>query len=249
MAYEVKNAMLERVCKRYNASIGNAEYLDNIIIIPVKKGSLYLIFDKNCNILGIDSYDNSGSCKSKEEFFEKKYNNSDGKEDNIFLDMMNGSFDYSSLSMIQNISNNTYFSTKYCFYKGEMVSDKYLEELISYFAFLGKEIKYYSQIELCMKKMGYDAPDIPIFLNAIMVELDNYINNCTKLNMIPLVDEFIYFIGQGDLEINKKILKNIFNYSLRDKGYEMDCSTNHLVMIDDELDLDILSKKFIKMMK
>lgn len=242
---------LEKICKRYNVSAENAKYLDNIIVVPVDRNDLYLVFDNNCQILGIEKYDEDKSIK---DYFEKKYNPDAVEEDDICLDVMSDSFNSYSLSVIQDISNKCYFAgaTKesYCFFNGKMIEDKNLEELISYYALLGKEISYYSQVNLCMQRLGYDVPDIPTYLNSIMEELDYYIEYCISINKRPFESDFITAIGQSNLCINSHIINNIINYSLREKGYEIDYDNNCLKKLDKENDLDIseVSMKLVKLM-
>lgn len=246
----IKNK-LDKVCSRYRAVAADAIYFDDIIVVPVKGGALHLVFDKDCNILGIDNINNPDYYKPKKDYFIDKYSpNKKDEEDDMCLDLMGDSFTSYSLSMIQNISNKTYFSTKNCFFKGKLIDDKYLEELLSYFSFLGEEIKFYSQVNFWMQKMGYDVPSIPTYICSIMDELDHYIDYCIGLNKRPFECDFISSIGQSNLSINPIIISNLFNQILREKGYEIDYENNCLKRIEKENDMDIseTSMKLIKMM-
>ena len=249
----IKNK-LDKVCSRYRAVAADAIFLDDIIVVPVKGGALHLVFDKDCNILGIDNINNPDYYKPWKDYFIDKYSpNKKDEEDDMFLDLMSDSFTSYSLGMIQNISNKTYFSTKNCFFKGKLIDDKYLEELLSYFAFLGEEIKFYSQVNFWMQKMGYEVPNIPTYIGSIMDELDHYIDYCINLNKRPFECDFISSIGQSNLSINPNIIINLFNQVLREKGYEIDYEKNCLKRIEkeDKNDIDIsdISMRLIKLMK
>ena len=248
----IKNK-LDKVCSRYKAVAADAIFLDDIIVVPVKGGALHLVFDKDCNILGIDNINNQKYYKSRNDYFIDKYSPNKDEGEEVLPDLMSDSFTSYSLSMIQNIYNKTFFSTKNCFFKGKLIDDKYLEELLSYFSFLGEEIKFYSQVNFWMQKMGYDVPNIPTYIGSIMDELDHYIDYCINLNKRPFECDFISSIGQSNLSINPNIINNLFNQVLREKGYEIDYEKNCLKRIEkeDKNDIDIsdISMRLIKLMK
>ena len=93
-------------------------------------------------------------------------------------------------------------------------------------------------------------PDITSYINSVIDKLDSYIDNCISQDRKPVVDEFITILGQGNLSINKVVLRNIFNYLLREKGYVSDSTLDRLIDIseDDKIDTSELSMKLIKMM-
>ena len=62
----IKNK-LDKVCSRYRAVAADAIYLDDIIVVPVNGGVLHLVFDKDCNILGIDNINNLDYKLKKEQ--------------------------------------------------------------------------------------------------------------------------------------------------------------------------------------
>ena len=136
------------------------------------------------------------------------------------------------------------------FFGSKLIDDDYLVELLSYFDFLNFEIDNYSSMSLGMQRMGYNMPDITSYINSILDKLDSYIDNCISKNRKPVADEFITIIGQENLSVNKVVLRNIFNYSLREKGYEVIPNLNGLIDIseDDKIDTSELSMRLIKMM-
>lgn len=240
----IKNE-LDNVCGRYKVIASDALHFTDIIVVPVRGRDLYLVFDKNCNVLGIDNIKISNTDNSMiNDYFTNKYkpNKVENGED-----LMSRDFTSYSLRLIQNISNKTFFSAKYCIFNGELIVDKYLEELLSYFSFLGQEIKFYSQVNFWMQKMGYDVPDIPSYINSILDELDHYIESCINLNNIPLEYDFMSSIGQSNISINPNIISNLFNFYLGEKGYEIDYENNCLKRSDKSSGLNVsdISKKLI----
>ena len=99
-------------------------------------------------------------------------------------------------------------------------------------------------------KKSIKSGEIPTYLNSIMEELDYYIEYCISINKRPFESDFITAIGQSNLCINSHIINNIINYSLREKGYEIDYDNNCLKKLDKENDLDIseVSMKLVKLM-
>ena len=47
---------LKRVCDYYGVNSEYALFRDNIIIVPDDGNDIYLVFDNNCNILGVERY-------------------------------------------------------------------------------------------------------------------------------------------------------------------------------------------------
>ena len=45
---------LKRVCSNYGVNSEYAIFRDNIIIVPDDGNDIYLVFDNNCNILGVE---------------------------------------------------------------------------------------------------------------------------------------------------------------------------------------------------
>ena len=169
MLMNEKKELLGKICYKYGANADESVFLNDIIFVPLNVNSLYLIFDSNCNIIGVDKYQNDDY--SINNFFEKKYCfNCEEDSDNIVPDLMSDSFNNYSLSIIQNISNNCYFTSSnsknnsYCMFNNKIIEDEYLIELLSYFSFLGCELNYYSYYSCSIQKMGYDAPDFITYL-------------------------------------------------------------------------------------
>lgn len=240
-----------RVCYCYGFDAEYSLFLKNIIIVPGDKNNLYLIFDNKCNILGIEEYNKKDGI-SYVEYFQKKYNLFfDNDQDDMFVDLMSDSFEYFTLSMIQDIAKRCYFcETDRCLFDKNIIEDKYLEELLSYFKFLDLELHNYSYISCSMQKLGYNVPDFITYLKSIVEKLDMYINLCIEQNKIPYPVDFITFLSQSNLKILPKMLDNIFNLLLREKGYEKDYESKKLKEIgqDENFDVSEISMKLIKIM-
>ena len=257
MEFEVKKDNLRIACSYYGANAEKALYRDNIIVVPDDEKDIYLIFDNNCHILGIEKYAMNDEL-SFWNHFEGKYNyTKNNDEDEICPDLMSDSFDTYFLSTIKDIARRSYFSNydndqaTHCFFGGKLLDDDYLIELLSYFYFLDYEINTYSSMSLGMQRMGYDMPDITTYINSVVEKLDSYIESCISRNEKPIADDFITILGQENLSVNRVVLRNIFNYLLREKGYETDPNLNRLIEIseDSKTDTSELSMKLIKMME
>lgn len=246
---------LKMVCSNYGVNSEYALFRDNIIIVPDDGNDIYLVFDKNCNILGVERYIKNCNV-SFIDYFEDKYDYTKENDDEICPDLMSNAFDTYFISMTKEMAGKSYFSNydndnaTHCFFKGKLIDDNHLIELISCFEFLNYEINNYSKISLGMQRMGYDMPDITSYINSVLDKLDSYIDNCISQNRKPVADEFITILGQGNLSVNKVVLRNIFNYLLREKGYVSDSTLDRLIDIseDNKIDTSELSMKLIKMM-
>ena len=87
---EIKNK-LDKVCSRYKAVAADAIFLDDIIVVPVKGGALHLVFDEDCNILGIDNINNQKYYKSRNDYFIDKYSPNKDEGEEVLPDLMSDS--------------------------------------------------------------------------------------------------------------------------------------------------------------
>ena len=249
--YSIKKKMIRRSCNRYGVDAENAIMGNNTISVPVGVNDLYLVFDNDCNILEIDKF-NSKDKEIVKCYFDTRYSIDNYKKENYdcfdindidnyiltliqnvsdnLFDLMK--VDYFLLSLTQIISDKCTFEGICCKLNGEKVADNFLREQLSYYKFLGEEIKYYSKFSLGMQKMGYDMPSILNYINSLIGQLNTYIDTCIEENRRPYAFGFLFSIGQGDLSVEEIVLDNIFVTLLRDKGYEIDYMNNSVKKID-----------------
>ena len=100
---------LKRVCSNYGVNSEYAIFRDNIIIVPDDGNDIYLVFDNNCNILGVERYIKNYNVLFI-DYFEDKYDYTKENDDEICPDLMSNSFDTYFISMTKEIAGKSYFS-------------------------------------------------------------------------------------------------------------------------------------------
>lgn len=230
MKTEIDKEKLFRVCGCYRVDSSKALYYKNVIVVP-GCNNLYLILDKDCNVINVCEY------KNKEG---NRYNYFEGVYDIFNDDIISGLKLDPNGNLDSVISLGTIFkiTDKYSkFYGGELDSNftEDEEKIVGYFTLLrhlrGRFLLHYYK----MKLQGYSTIDVEEYMKNIISDINDYVKRCLKDNIKPDAHIFRNVTGMGETLFGEMYyLDNTFELLTKYNGYK---KTDDAVveLIDDEL--------------
>lgn len=249
-------------CRNYGLDWDNFEIYDDVIIINSPKTFIYVLLDKNYNIIGVHKVKPATIHFSKREI-ARGYNElySTLNEDDRFK--LHYPFESFSLKQIVDISNRVeiietnHGHSSDIIVNGSLVdgiNDSVYIELLSYIKILGNEIKEYYLNCYHMYIMGFDYPDVFAYINAFMDNIDECINKSINNNERPFPIDILRYTGKTKfLDEYGSALYDVIDLLMRQRGVKPKSGFEHyreieIVSKSDE-DLSNLSSKLIKILE
>lgn len=249
-------------CRNYGLDWDNFEIYEDVIIINSPKKSIYVLLDKNYNIIGVHKVKPATIHFSKREI-ARGYNElySTLNEDDRFK--LHYPFESFSLKQIVDISNRVeiietnHGHSSDIIVNGSLVdgiNDSVYIELLSYIKILGNEIKEYYLNCYHMYIMGFDYPDVFAYINAFMDNIDECINKSINNNERPFPIDILRYTGKTKfLDEYGSALYDVIDLLMRQRGVKPKSGFEHyreieIVSKSDE-DLSNLSGKLIKILE
>ena len=249
-------------CRNYGLDWDNFEIYDDVIIINSPKKSIYVLLDKNYNIIGIHKVKPETMHFSKREIasgYVELY--STLNEDDRFK--LHYPFESFSLKQIVDISNRVeIIETNHGHSSKMLVNDNLVEgenddiyiELLSYIKILGNEIKEYYLNCYHMYIMGFDYPDVFAYINAFMDNIDECINKSINNNERPFpIDILRYTCKTKFLDEYGSALYDVIDLLMMQKSVKAKSGVEHYREIESvsecNVDLSNLSSKLIKILE
>lgn len=249
-------------CRNYGLSCENFEVYDNVIIINSPKAGIYVLLDKNYNIIGVHKVDLATMYFSKYEIasgYNELYSTVDA-DDRFKLYYPFESF---SLKQIVDISNRVeIIETNHGHSSDMLVNGNLVEgendssyiELLSYIKILGSEIKKYFLNSYHMYMMGFDYIDVFTYINAFMDNIDECINKSINDNKRPFPIDILRYMGKTQfLDEYGSALYDVIDLLMRKKGVKAKSGFEQYEEIEPALesdeDLSNLSSKLIKILE
>lgn len=249
-------------CRNYGLDWDNFEIYDDVIIINSPKTFIYVLLDKNYNIIGVHKVKPATIHFSKREI-ARGYNElySTLNEDDRFK--LHYPFESFSLKQIVDISNRVeiietnHGHSSDIIVNGSLVdgiNDSVYIELLSYIKILGNEIKEYYLNCYHMYIMGFDYPDVFAYINAFMDNIDECINKSINNNERPFPIDILRYTGKTKfLDEYGSALYDVIDLLMRQRGVKPKSGFEHyreieIVSKSDE-DLSNLSGKLIKILE
>lgn len=249
-------------CRNYGLDWDNFEIYDDVIIINSPKTFIYVLLDKNYNIIGVHKVKPATIHFSKREI-ARGYNElySTLNEDDRFK--LHYPFESFSLKQIVDISNRVeiietnHGHSSDIIVNGSLVdgiNDSVYIELLSYIKILGNEIKEYYLNCYHMYIMGFDYPDVFAYINAFMDNIDECINKSINNNERPFPIDILRYTGKTKfLDEYGSALYDVMDLLMRQRGVKPKSGFEHyreieIVSKSDE-DLSNLSGKLIKILE
>lgn len=251
----INDISFRQQCIKYGLDWENCEIYDDVILLNAPIENLYVMLDKNYNIISIES---KSSNECKRDFVKREY-----------YGYNLSSLDYSpfknfSLKQIVDIASRIEISKNYHGHSlstkinGELFSRESDEEadyyqLLSYIKFLGEEIKRFFSLSYQWKVLGFDAPNIYEYLRHLICRIDNCINACITNNKRPWPADVLSSIGRNNEESNLDgIFFDIIDLLMREKGYKAKSGNPDEIEIFDkpnsESSLSNLSTQILKIL-
>lgn len=249
-------------CRNYGLDWDNFEIYDDVIIINSPKTFIYVLLDKNYNIIGVHKVKPATIYFSKREI-ARGYNElySTLNEDDRFK--LHYPFESFSLKQIVDISNRVeIIETNHGHSSDIIVNDSLVDgindsvyiELLSYIKILGNEIKEYYLNCYHMYIMGFDYPDVFAYINAFMDNIDECINKSIDNRKAPFPIDILRYTGKTKfLDEYGSALYDVIDLLMRQRGVKPKSGFEHydeieIVSKSDE-DLSNLSSKLIKILE
>lgn len=249
-------------CRNYGLDCENFEVYDDVIIMSSLKTGIYVLLDKNYNIIGVHKIELATMHFSKSDI-ARGYNElySTLNEDDRFK--LHYPFESFSLKQIVDISNRVEIigtnngHSLDMLVNGNLVegeNDSVYIELLSYIKILGNEIKEYYLNSYHMYMMGFDYPDVFTYINAFMDNIDECINKSINDNQRPFPIDILRYTGKIKfLDEYGNPLYDVIDLLMRHKGVQAKSGFEHYREIEpvseSNEDLSILSSKLIKILE
>ena len=249
-------------CRNYGLYWENFEVYDDVIIINSPKAGIYVLLDKNYNIIGVHKVKPATMHLSKCEI-ARGYNElySTLNEDDKFK--LHYPFESFSLKQIVDISNRVEIigtnngRSSDMMVNGNLVnweSDDTYIGLLSYIKILGNEIKEYYLNSYYMYMMWFDYPDVFTYINAFMDNIDECINKSINDNQRPFPIDILRYMGKTKfLDEYGSALYDVIDLLMRQKGVKAKSGFEHYKEIESvsksDEDLSNLSSKLIRILE
>lgn len=250
------------VCRDFGVDWKNFEVYDDVIIIDSPKIGIYVLLDKNYNIIGVHKTELSTFNLSKSELclgYSELYNTIN--EDARFR--LCYPFQNFSLKQIVDISNRieiietNHEHSSEMLVNGELVdgeNDSTYIELLSYIKILGKEIKEYYSNCYQMYMMNFDYPNVIAYINQFIYNIDECINKSISTNERPFpIDILRYTARIKFLYDYANPLYGVIDLLMRQKGAQAKSGFEYYKevepVLESDVDLSIFSSKLIKILE
>ena len=249
-----------------NFEIFNFRNGDSVIAMVIPNKEIYILFDKNYNTICIEKSDAISDYEDLKYFVELKYNiYCDCSE---YVSLYENQFGYPfqnfSLKNILDLTNrinteetNHGHSSEF-YVNGDLIigdNDETYIGLLSYIKFIGEQIKQYYLSAYQMKMIGFDYPDVYSYVNSIITNINECVNQSIENNIRPYPVNILTYIGQNNKNIEQYnyYLYNIINLLIKEKGYKVKRGIEYYKEIEPTEkiteDLSILSTKLLKILE
>lgn len=249
-------------CRNYGLYWENFEVYDDVIIINSPKVGIYVLLDKNYNIIGVHKVKPATMHFSKREIV-RGYNElySTPNEDDKFK--LHYPFESYSLKQIVDISDRVEIIGTNNGHSPDMIVNGNLVEgvndsthigLLSYIKILGNEIKQYYLNSYHMYMMGFDYPDAFAYINAFMDDIDECINKSINNNKRTFPIDVLRYTGKTKFLCEYgSALYDVIDLLMKQKGMKPKSGFEHYEEIEpvtrSDEDLSSLSSKLIKILE
>lgn len=213
-----------RRCDEYSLDWKNFEIYGDIIILNTPKSDIYVLFNDVYDTIGI--HNNAEFHISKEEMAQIYSKAQDTS--------LNFSYPFENLSLkqIMALSKRTKLYEKnhghstQVIVNGDLIDNENNEDyigLLAYIKFLTDEIRQYFLDSYHMKMMGFDYPDVYLYIKTLMENVEKCIEIRTSNYNRTLPRDIIEYLGQNmkKLDMTDKMLYEIIDLSMRQKGFKV----------------------------
>lgn len=249
-------------CREFGIDSKKFEVYNDVIIVESPKTGIYVLLDKNYNIIGVHKTELSTFNLSKAEIalrYSELYNTVN--EDDRFK--LCYPFQNFSLKQIVDISNRVEIVETNHGHSSEMLVNGDLVvggnnctyiELLSFIKILGKEIKeYYSN---CYQAylLDFNYPNVIAYINHFMYNIAVCISKSISNNERPFPIDILRYTGKTKfLDEYGTPLYDVIDLLMRQKGVQAKSGFEHYKEIEpvseSDVDLSILSGKLIKILE
>lgn len=245
-------------CSEYGLDWQNFEIYNDVIVLNAPKKGIYVLFDKNYNTIAIHRIEFANMHLTMQQIVEgysQLYNYIDEKDGYSF------SYPFQNFSLKQlvelskgiSIHETNHGHSKQMIFNGRHIVDENNENyigLLSYIKFLGDQIKQYYLNEYKMKLLGLDYPAIHLYINRIMANINECVENSIKNGCrIFLVDINRYLGCENEYDI---MLYDVINLLYRENGVKIKPGIENCMKIEkcekSSEDLSILSTNLLKLL-
>lgn len=257
----INDLKFRQKCGEYGLYWENSNIYGDLILINTPIEGLYVIFDKNYNTIGIEKNEYQDEEQFANDFY-KRYS-----EFNDILPF-GESFDYPFQNYtlknfvdlagrvdIHESNHGHSISTKIngeWYNRNSQENEEYFQ-LLSYVKFISEEIKMFFLLSYHMQSMGFETPDIYLYVRTLIKNINASINYQIENNQRPWPANILSSIGQNNRELNfDGMLYDIADLLMKQKGVKVKSgSPDSLVEINPSInkkDLFILSDKLLKIL-
>lgn len=231
---------------------------DDTIILSTPRSDVFVLLDEHYNVIGIPKIkqENSEAIEEYVSAYKEFYGFTD-KESGICFSYP---FQDLSLNQIVALSKRIFVNkinhghSSYTMVNGDIVTDKNDSNyvcLLSYIKFLGKQIDQYYKNLYKMRMMGLDYPDVYTYINKLMSNIDECINQNIEKGKRPFPVDIIDYLGQDrdGIEEYDAMLYRVIDLLLKEKGYKIKSGEHYMELEKiekDDTDLSNLVSKLLK---
>lgn len=220
---DITNSKFRLMCNRYGLDKTKAIDCCNVIVVPGRKNSVYVIFDKDYNVVDVRVNDIDENIYDTFDRIYENYN------DDHISDIAICTDDYSvdtkiSLGTIIKLTDKYKYDINYSTtsIKPEDNLNDYQKNFIHFLAFLRAVGDKYNQLRYQMLSYGFDFPELISYIKMTINDLNCYINDCIENNKKLSADEFIDLSGQINMFLRyRDNIDEAINLLLKIKGYDM----------------------------
>lgn len=245
-------------CSEYGLDWQNFEIYNDVIVLNAPKKGIYVLFDKNYNTIAIHRIEFANMHLTMEqivEVYSQLYSYIDEKDGCSF------SYPFQNFSLKQlvelskgiSIHETNHGRFKQMIFNGRFILDENNENyigLLSYIKFLGTQINQYYLNEYKMKLLGLDYPTIHLYINRIMANINECVENSIKNESRIFPIDINRYLGCGN-EYDS-MLYDVINLLYRENGVKIKSGIENCMKIEkcekSSEDLSMISTNLLKLL-
>jgi len=206
-------------CKQFGLCDNDFEIFEDVIIVKSPYENLYVVFDKNFNIINVVNKDTENENLSGNSLFSSiplgtNFNRLNTNQIISLSSRINASCDNEGRIVRINLAGK--------WYEKDKEDDKYIVQLLSYIKFLGEQINQYFLMKYTLGVMGNrNIIDRDMYIQVFTIRISDFIDMCIKKNQLPTPSLLLKYLGQSnDNQKKNGILSEIIEFLIEDKGYK-----------------------------
>lgn len=237
-------------CDYYGLDYRDFDICNDTIILNTYNDNLYILFDRNFNIIDVAKTDGNGN------FVNPKTTNIIAYGTNeIFSEFttipLGKNFQYINPILIIKAANriilgqNDYgrslrikLANAWTWINEITPEQKYFFQIISYIKFLGEELEQFFMNSYHLSLIiDSDIHDSQLYLQNLIKKIDEYIDLCIDENEEPYPFELLNYLGKNKMDrLHELMLKDVIDLIIKDKGYVFNEKINSFEKIDSDIE-------------